>query len=695
MSSHLPPHPVASTASHSAAERSRAPKNKLTRPAAPGWRPVAGPPAQPAAILNPPSPANNHTGLPDSLKTGVESLSGQSLDHVRVHRNSAKPAQLNAHAYAQGGEIHVAPGQEKHLPHEAWHVVQQAQGRVKATTQLKEQGVPINDAPHLEREAEANGRKAQALGAAEVAAPRLARGPGASRPRAAPDESSRNPVQRYLIVANNDYTDAVNVQHAALAGVTAGVLNQIVTAMGPPALAAGAGSLEETMLHFLQADAGGVVTRQLGKWIEDRQGQMGPNSHPDFGRKHQARVYNNFIDLGQALYGWVTSKAGRREEKHLATQVQASPLVDAYLDSVLTRLHVWVNDPARPAGMVAILSANNPARAVAPWADYRNWFNHDNMFHARLQLPGNFMTVLANPANYPQRVKVAVLHDVMNYIVSIGHLGPLPASTATTLAGRAAYVRPQTSNIDRDSVARAPVADVAAARALQALHPHQGVRSSTEETHASYIYARTHRIPMWARHSYTAARMLAFTNQVGGTAPEMRAVADSTMAFWRKDFDHRSKFAYHTLHEIQDFTPDFGLGAYNPLTRYDDLHARLDVMAPLMVRLAAVAASVNWNTRAYRLRGPNVIPASIVAIRAELATAHSNVMKLIAIKNEIHDKVGVSLTRDTVTKNFYIILNRIPDNLHLYTGGATSRAVRSGIAVQLSRVLRELTAFVP
>jgi hypothetical protein len=49
-----------------------------------------------------------------------------SMDHVKVHYNSSQPAQLNALAYAQGSDIHVAPGQEQHLPHEAWHVVQQA-----------------------------------------------------------------------------------------------------------------------------------------------------------------------------------------------------------------------------------------------------------------------------------------------------------------------------------------------------------------------------------------------------------------------------------------------------------------------------------------------------------------------------------------------------------------------------------------
>ena len=105
----------------------------------------------------------NQTGLPDQLKSGIENLSGLSLDDVKVHYQSPQPAQLNAHAFAQGNQIHVAPGQEKHLPHEAWHVVQQKQGRVRPTIQLKDQ-VSINDDSVLEKEADSMGAKALATG---------------------------------------------------------------------------------------------------------------------------------------------------------------------------------------------------------------------------------------------------------------------------------------------------------------------------------------------------------------------------------------------------------------------------------------------------------------------------------------------------------------------------------------------------
>jgi hypothetical protein len=104
----------------------------------------------------------NKTGLPDQLKAGVESLSGHSLDDVKVHYNSSQPAQLNALAYAQGTDIHVGPGQEQHLPHEAWHVAQQKSGRVEATTQLAG-GVPANTDPGLEHEADVMGAKAMQM----------------------------------------------------------------------------------------------------------------------------------------------------------------------------------------------------------------------------------------------------------------------------------------------------------------------------------------------------------------------------------------------------------------------------------------------------------------------------------------------------------------------------------------------------
>jgi hypothetical protein len=125
----------------------------------------------------------NHTGIPDALKAGIERLSGLPMDDVRVHLNSPKPAKVQAAAYTQGTHIHVAPGQERHLPHEAWHVVQQKQGRVRATGRVA--GLPLNDAEHLESEASVMGTKAAAP-APTPAAPASAGARGAPAPVAGP-----------------------------------------------------------------------------------------------------------------------------------------------------------------------------------------------------------------------------------------------------------------------------------------------------------------------------------------------------------------------------------------------------------------------------------------------------------------------------------------------------------------------------
>jgi hypothetical protein len=100
--------------------------------------------------------------VPEDLRAGVEALSGFDLSAVRVHPSSAEPAAIGALAYAQGPDIHLAPGQEQHLPHEAWHVVQQMQGRVRPIAQFT--GRALNDDPDLEREADVMGARATRLG---------------------------------------------------------------------------------------------------------------------------------------------------------------------------------------------------------------------------------------------------------------------------------------------------------------------------------------------------------------------------------------------------------------------------------------------------------------------------------------------------------------------------------------------------
>lgn len=140
----------------------------------------APPPAGQAAASPAPAPASPR-GLPGPLRQGLESLSGFDLSDVRVHRASSRPAQFSARAFAQGNQIHLAPGQDHLLAHEAWHVVQQKQGRVAGTVQWK--GEKGNEDSALEREADTMGARALAFqGPPQAAAPvqrRKAAPPGA------------------------------------------------------------------------------------------------------------------------------------------------------------------------------------------------------------------------------------------------------------------------------------------------------------------------------------------------------------------------------------------------------------------------------------------------------------------------------------------------------------------------------------
>ncbi|MDB5671974.1 MAG: hypothetical protein JWO25_2933 [Alphaproteobacteria bacterium] len=129
--------------------------------------------------------------LPAPLQSVMEAMSGFSLADVVVHRNSAEPARLGAVAFTKGDHIHLASGQERHLPHEAWHVVQQKQGRVKPTLQMKG-GTAINDDAGLEREADRMGEAA------------LGSRPVGERPlREAPSAGARQVAQRRVALDHN------------------------------------------------------------------------------------------------------------------------------------------------------------------------------------------------------------------------------------------------------------------------------------------------------------------------------------------------------------------------------------------------------------------------------------------------------------------------------------------------------------
>jgi uncharacterized protein DUF4157 len=184
------------------------------------------------------------TGLPVDLKSGIEALSGQSMDGVEVHYNSARPAQLNALAFAQGTDIHVAPGQERHLPHEAWHVVQQAQGRVRPMAKTID-GVGINDDPALESEADAMGGKAMQLRRSVNDSLTEATAPSAAARRSA---TPGQPVQRLSDIEPADWIEQLKNREELRTFPRFPAIAVIASSENPDAEA-----LEEAITHLGEA----------------------------------------------------------------------------------------------------------------------------------------------------------------------------------------------------------------------------------------------------------------------------------------------------------------------------------------------------------------------------------------------------------------------------------------------------------
>ena len=94
----------------------------------------------------------NLTGIPTQMKLDFERRSGLSFDDVRVHYNSDKPKRIGALAYTQGTQVHIGPGQERHLRHELGHVVQQKVMNIPSTVSVD--GNAINDDTRLETQAD-------------------------------------------------------------------------------------------------------------------------------------------------------------------------------------------------------------------------------------------------------------------------------------------------------------------------------------------------------------------------------------------------------------------------------------------------------------------------------------------------------------------------------------------------------------
>ncbi|HEX2899715.1 MAG TPA: DUF4157 domain-containing protein, partial [Bacteroidia bacterium] len=150
----------------SAVGRSEAPPQFKLQAGAPFQFKFASAPIQMKAGNGAGSGGRSNSGIPDHVKSQMEGSFGTSFDDVKVTANSNAAKDAGALAFAQGNNIHFAPGQfnpeskggQELLGHELAHVVQQRQGRVQANAEVS--GMPVNNDRGLEAEADSMGAKA-------------------------------------------------------------------------------------------------------------------------------------------------------------------------------------------------------------------------------------------------------------------------------------------------------------------------------------------------------------------------------------------------------------------------------------------------------------------------------------------------------------------------------------------------------
>jgi hypothetical protein len=253
-------------------------------------------------------PARRHSGRPNPLEADAESPAGHLPGDVSMHNASNQPAQLQAHAYAQGTAIHQAPGQEPHLPQEAWHARQ------------PEQAIGINDDSRLEQEADAMGQRAAQGSPAEPHLPQPAAQPAAA-----------TAVQRRVI---SETTKTSTTDTSAISSF----VQQLNTAMQQAYL---------YVLHVPELGAHANLDGYTERWAElyrdYKQNKPAPLIAAAFG--YAIESLTTLVYLPNAPAGMVIElqgpRSGTRPDVILKRGTVDLAWLDLTADSASSRGHIW------------------------------------------------------------------------------------------------------------------------------------------------------------------------------------------------------------------------------------------------------------------------------------------------------------------------------------------------------------------
>jgi len=150
-------------------------------------------------------------------------------------------------------------------------------------------------------------------------------------------------------------------------------------------------------------------------------------------------------------------------------------------------------------------------------------------------------------SKYKQAHKVAVIHDVMDYVFK-NHSLVLPDATRVPDAKQKG-----TALFDSGGGILVP--------GKYDLGPSSNFRNDKGtllESNAIIYAARHMKMPLYAGPSYTTGRMMQFATWAGASDTELEALAWALFAFWNQDY-YQSQTMVHTFHEVMDMANNYGV----------------------------------------------------------------------------------------------------------------------------------------
>lgn len=502
------------------------------------------------------------------VKTVIEQYSGINLQNVTYHFHSPIAKQYNANAIAHGESIEFATSDRSLEAHELWHIVQQKKGKVSKQNIL-DHGAAYSIDPQLEMEADRisdlvfhHQLPVNTVESKEVKGPDI--------------------YQFSLKVGANDYSRRANDEDVeTLADEVLRNIYREIKELRRHDLANAEEFKKNFYLHIHE------IRKQIIKWIPSREIKIAnaltsddvraaSSSHFDhtlFGRKEQVREYSNHIDLFKGVLGWIRGKVGRHLELLVANEIYRSDAVKSQLVHFINVLYAWYGRLERHYAMSSELCSETydvpEGDKVEPIGEYAPYFKHLCKIGILGKEPHSLITIFREPHKSQPYELAILLHDLQQYFMRSIHLKerdkilrPNPAEEQVLLDIDEGGHMIRTLLTKR---VRVPLGD---SKNERAYWRGMGKTTSTRNEKApSTIIARKRNLPIWASQSMTTARILSFIRQVDikmrveedKQKKHLTAASLIIAAFWRKDYDHKNEFAYHTFHEVFDVALNFGV----------------------------------------------------------------------------------------------------------------------------------------